>query len=222
MTGAGMLYINKKIPEIATVFTTHATMLGRSLAGNGVDIYTDIEAISPAEMAAKMNVTAKHSLETATAREADCFTTVSDITAGEATHFLRRRPQVVLHNGINIGNIPDCVEHKESVLRARGIVIDFAAQFLQETIDIDTAKILLISGRYEFRNKGIDIFLESLKGGEGRSEGARDEQKDRGNCKRHRGAFGDFRRNPSPLKGGRGAENRHFKGLHASVGRSPA
>ena len=163
MTGAGMLYINKRIPEIATVFTTHATMLGRSLAGSGVDIYTDIEAISPSEMAAKMNVTAKHSLETVTAREADCFTTVSDITAGEAAHFLGRRPQVVLHNGINIGDIPDCSEHGDSVARARAIVIDFVSQFLQEEIDSDTSKILLISGRYEFRNKGVDLFLESLK-----------------------------------------------------------
>ena len=34
MTGLGLLYINHRLPQIATVFTTHATSIGRSIAKN--------------------------------------------------------------------------------------------------------------------------------------------------------------------------------------------
>jgi len=163
MTTAGMLYLKKQVPVIATVFTTHATMLGRSLSGSGTDIYTKIEHIPPREMAEKVNVTAKHSMETVSAREADCFSTVSDITASEAAHLLQRRPDVILPNGINIGNIPDCNKEKEAVCERRHVLFEFASKFLQEELDPENTKIFMISGRYEFRNKGIDLFLESLK-----------------------------------------------------------
>ena len=163
MTGAGMLYVKKHVPEIATVLTTHATILGRSLAGSGADIYSNIEEISPSSMAAKMNIIAKHSLETVSARESDCFTTVSDITSGEATHFLQRSPDLVLPNGMNIGAILDCSKHREVVDERRRTLIGFASRFLQEDLDATNVKMVIISGRYEFRNKGIDLFLESLK-----------------------------------------------------------
>ncbi len=163
MTGAGMLYVKKHVPEIATVLTTHATMLGRSLAGSGADIYSNIEEISPSIMAAKMNIIAKHSLETVSARESDCFTTVSDITAGEAAHFLQRLPDLVLPNGMNIGTVLDCSKHRDIVDERRRTLIEFASKFLQEELNPDNVKLFLISGRYEFRNKGIDLFLESLK-----------------------------------------------------------
>jgi phosphorylase/glycogen(starch) synthase len=80
MTGAGLLGLKKRVPEIGTVFTTHATMLGRTLAGSGMDIYTAMDHISPQREASAHNITAKCSMETASAREADCFTTVSEIT----------------------------------------------------------------------------------------------------------------------------------------------
>ncbi len=163
MSSAGMLYVKKNVPAIATVLTTHATMLGRSLAGSGVDIYTNIDDIPPQEMAAKMNITAKHSMETVSAREADCFTTVSDITAREAGHFLQCKPHMVLPNGINIKNIPDFSEKTEIVHERRRILLGFASKFLKEEMNPEDTKILMISGRYEFRNKGIDLFLESLK-----------------------------------------------------------
>jgi phosphorylase/glycogen(starch) synthase len=163
MTGAGMLYIKKHVPEIATVFTTHATVLGRSLAGSGADIYTNIEEITPSSMAAKMNITAKHSMETVSARECDCFTTVSDITAGEAMHFLQREPDLVLPNGMNIAAVSDCRKHQDEVNQRRDVFIQFAGKFLQEDLDGRDIKLFIISGRYEFRNKGMDLFLESLK-----------------------------------------------------------
>lgn len=39
MTGLGVLYVNKHLPEVATVFTTHATSIGRSIAGNNKPLY---------------------------------------------------------------------------------------------------------------------------------------------------------------------------------------
>lgn len=39
MTGMGALYLQAAVPEIATIFTTHATSIGRSIAGNGKPLY---------------------------------------------------------------------------------------------------------------------------------------------------------------------------------------
>jgi len=162
MSAAGMFYVKKQVPEIATVFTSHATMLGRSLAGQGVDIYKIMEDISPSEMAVKINIAAKYSMEVASARECDCFTTVSDITAREAEHFLYRKPPVVLPNGINIDEIPDYRNNEEDMMRCRGRLLDFAGRYLQKGIAGGRKTIMMISGRYEFHNKGIDLFLETL------------------------------------------------------------
>ncbi|HQB29144.1 MAG TPA: alpha-glucan family phosphorylase [Syntrophales bacterium] len=162
MMGAGLLYVKKHVPEIGTVFTTHATVLGRSLCGNRIDIYSSMESISPKEMASKMNVEAKHSLESVTARECDCFTTVSEITAKEASHFLQRVPQVVLPNGIDIGTIPDVTAKPGLFEKERGRLLEFFSSFLQRKLDGGRCRIFLISGRYEFFNKGIDLFLEAL------------------------------------------------------------
>ena len=96
MCGAGLLRIKKAVPEIGTVFTTHATILGRTLAGAGRDIYSEIEHVSPQREAVTFNISAKHSMEAATAREADVFTTVSEITAAEARALLGRNPEVIL------------------------------------------------------------------------------------------------------------------------------
>ena len=93
MCGAGLLYLKRHCPPVGTVFTTHATMLGRSLSGNGRDLYSMLATkFDPRREAASLGITAKCSMETASAREADCFTTVSDITAEEASVVLGRKP----------------------------------------------------------------------------------------------------------------------------------
>ncbi|MBN2569105.1 MAG: alpha-glucan family phosphorylase [Deltaproteobacteria bacterium] len=163
MSAAGMLYLKKQKPSITTVFTTHATMLGRSLAGSGSDIYRNMEEITPNEAASRMNISAKHSMETVAAREADCFTTVSEITAREAGHFLQSTPDVILPNGIYDEDMLEHQELKEIRKQKRDVLIEFASTFLQKKLDPDATRILMISGRYEFHNKGIDLFLESLK-----------------------------------------------------------
>jgi phosphorylase/glycogen(starch) synthase len=161
MTGAGLLGLKKAVPDIGTVFTTHATILGRSLAGSGVDIYSAMEHISPQREAGAHNITAKYSMEAVTAREADCFTTVSDITAMEAKNFLGRQPDFITPNGLDIEHIPDLTENRTPSIKAKEKLLGAAGGFLRKDLPPST-KIICISGRYEFHNKGIDVFLSAL------------------------------------------------------------
>jgi len=161
MTGAGLLGVKKRAPEIGTVFTTHATILGRTLASSGMDIYTAMDHISPQREASAHNITAKCSMETASAREADCFTTVSEITGREAKNFLGREPDLITPNGLDMENIPDLAADRAPALRARDELMAAAGRFVSRDLPADT-RIMMISGRGEFHNKGIDLFLEAL------------------------------------------------------------
>jgi phosphorylase/glycogen(starch) synthase len=161
MCGAGLLCVKKKVPEIGTVFTTHATILGRTLAGSGVDIYTSMEHISPQGEAGAHNIKAKYSMEAVAAREADCVTTVSEITAVEAKNFLGRFPDVITPNGLDMDRIPDLSEQRGAALKSREKLLKAASHFLKKDFSGST-RIMVISGRYEFFNKGIDIFLNVL------------------------------------------------------------
>lgn len=166
MCGAGLLCVKKRVPEIGTIFTTHATILGRTIAGSGMDIYSALENISPQREASAYNISAKHSMEVATAREADCFTTVSEITASEAKNFLGRTPEIIAPNGLDMDHIPDFSRDREAALKSRNRLLEFASRFLRKSFD-DGTRIMIISGRYEFNNKGIDIFLQALSRLEG-------------------------------------------------------
>lgn len=162
MCGAGLLCVKKRVPEIGTVFTTHATMLGRTLSNSGIDIYAKrMEEISPRTEAVHYNIQAKYNMEVASAREADCFTTVSSITAREAKNFLGRMPEVITTNGLDVDNIPDMSVRREQAVHCRSRLMEFARRFLRRQYN-SGVKIMMISGRYEFHNKGIDAFLEAL------------------------------------------------------------
>ena len=163
MCGAGLLGIKKHEPEIGTVFTTHATMLGRALAGAGVDIYRQMRQINPLREAATHNITPKCSMESISAREADCFTTVSNITGDEAAAFLGRSPDVVTTNGMDMRVVPDYSEDRQTPAVLRAKLLPQISRLLRREIKPET-RIMLISGRYEFRNKGIDLFLDALAG----------------------------------------------------------
>jgi phosphorylase/glycogen(starch) synthase len=162
MCGAGLLYIKKKIPSISTVFTTHATVLGRSMSGNGVDLYKTLSDIHPDSEASHFHVLAKHSIEKASAREADCFTTVSEITAIEAKHLLGIEPDIVLPNGFNVQKVPAYETNKKYFEKNRDKLLQFARQFLHKDFSSEDTIIISNSGRYEFHNKGIDLFLDAL------------------------------------------------------------
>ncbi len=161
MTGAGLLRLKKDVPEIGTVFTTHATMLGRTLSSSGIDIYSSMEKISPQQEASARNITAKCSMETASAQKADSFTTVSEITALEAKNFLGRAPDFITPNGLDIENIPDLATDSTPATKARNMLLAAASRFLNRELPANTL-IMLTSGRGEFHNKGIDILLAAL------------------------------------------------------------
>ncbi|WP_165071449.1 alpha-glucan family phosphorylase [Desulfovibrio sp. ZJ200] len=161
MCGAGLLTVKKQAPEVGTVFTTHATILGRSLAGAGRDIYSNLRGINPANEAAAANITAKWSMESASAREADAFTTVSPITSEESTVLLGRQPDVITVNGLDMTVIPDFSEDRREPLANRARILEAAGRFLRCKMSENT-RIFAISGRYEMHNKGVDVFLEAL------------------------------------------------------------
>ena len=161
MCGLGALYINNKLPQIGTVFTTHATSIGRSIAGNQKPLYDYLFAYNGDQMAGELNMESKHSIEKQTAFHVDCFTTVSDITARECVELLDKPVDVVLPNGFDDSFVPKGATFTKKRKAARRRLLDVANALLGESLDDDTL-IVSTSGRYEFRNKGIDVFGEAM------------------------------------------------------------
>lgn len=161
MTGSGVLYLKKNTPQLATVFTTHATYLGRSVAGNNLPLYKDLETYNPSVMANRLNITSQQSLESLSAREADAFTTVSGITAKECKQFLNRAPDVLTINGFdeNIAGDSEALKVKKENSRSKILHI---ASILTGTMLPESTLMVINSGRYEFKNKGIDLFIDAL------------------------------------------------------------
>ena len=161
MCGLGALYINNKLPQIGTVFTTHATSIGRSIAGNQKPLYDYLFAYNGDQMAGELNMQSKHSIEKQTALYVDCFTTVSDITANECRELLDKPVDVVLPNGFDNSFVPKGAAFTRKRKAARKRLLEVANALLGEQLDDDTL-IVSTSGRYEFRNKGIDVFVEAM------------------------------------------------------------
>ena len=161
MCGLGALYLNKKMPQIGTVFTTHATSIGRSIAGNMKPLYDYLFAYNGDQMAGELNMQSKHSIEKQTAMYVDCFTTVSDITAKECVELLDKPVDVVLPNGFDDSFVPKASQFTRKRKLARRKMLDIANALLGEDLDDDTL-LVSTSGRYEFRNKGIDVFVEAM------------------------------------------------------------
>ena len=161
MCGLGALYINAHLPQIGTVFTTHATSIGRSIAGNQKPLYDYLFAYNGDQMAGELNMQSKHSIEKQTALHVDCFTTVSDITANECKELLDKPVDVVLPNGFDNSFVPKGAQFTSKRKAARKRLLEVANALLGEQLDDDTL-IVSTSGRYEFRNKGIDVFVEAM------------------------------------------------------------
>ena len=161
MCGLGALYLNKQVPQIATVFTTHATSIGRSIAGNQKPLYDYLFAYNGDQMADELNMQSKHSIEKQTAHHVDCFTTVSDITARECVELLDKPVDVVLPNGFDNSFVPSSQSFARKRRLARRKMLDVANALLGANLGDDTL-IISTSGRYEFRNKGIDVFIEAM------------------------------------------------------------
>ena len=161
MTGLGALYLQKHVPEIATIFTTHATTIGRSIAGNNKPLYDYLFAYNGDQMSRELNVESKHSIEKQTAHHVDCFTTVSDITNNECKELLDKEADVVLMNGFEDDFVPKGEEFEKKRKYARALLLNLANKLLGTHLGDDTL-IVGTSGRYEFKNKGINVYLEAL------------------------------------------------------------
>ncbi|MBL7056417.1 glycogen/starch synthase [Candidatus Woesearchaeota archaeon] len=164
LAGAGLLYLKKTSPDIGTVFTTHATILGRTLASSNIELYDSFENLDAEKEAYKYKIESKYHLEKQAALNSEVFTTVSEITAMEAEHLLGRKPDVLVLNGLDIDKFPtfeeSAINHKLQRERIREFISYYF--FPYYTFDIKETLTYFIVGRNEFRDKGLDVFIDSL------------------------------------------------------------
>jgi len=161
MTGAGVLYLKEFVPQIGTIFTAHSTIVSRSIASNGLPLYNELETYQGEAMARRFNVLSKYSLEKTAANSSDAFTTVSDSSSRECVHFLNRVPDFLTPDGINNSTFEVDEKYKAIRSAARQRLIEVASAVVNEKLP-DDVSIVLTSGRYELRNKGIDLFIDAL------------------------------------------------------------
>lgn len=161
MSGLGMLFLKRRLPRVATIFTTHATSIGRSIAGNNKLLYAYFSGYNGDQMADELNMQAKHSIEKQSAHRADCFTTVSTFTDLECSQLLDKGADVVLPNGFEPAFVPKGAAFTAKRRKARKTVLGVAGQLMGQVLADDTL-IVSTSGRNDFRCKGFDVYLESL------------------------------------------------------------
>lgn len=160
-SGGAALYLKKNLPAVGTIFTTHATSIGRSIASNGKPLYDYFDGYNGDQMAEELNVQSKQSVEKTTALNVDCFTTVSEITARECKQLVGRKCDVILENGFEKDFVPVGKEFTARRKAARDARLRVARALTGDYIK-DDAIIIGIGGRMEMRNKGIDMFLEAM------------------------------------------------------------
>ncbi|MDO4789951.1 MAG: glycogen/starch synthase [Porphyromonas sp.] len=162
MTGFGLLYLKTHAPEIGRIFITHATSTGRSICSNGKPLYSELPAYNGDQMAWELNIQGKHNIEKAAAHHADGFATVSEVTDKECAQLLQKPADVVVPNGFEPDFLPATSAVRSKLRkRARTKLIDIASKLYGEEIPDDTF-ITITSGRGEFRNKGLDMFLDVM------------------------------------------------------------
>lgn len=161
MTGAGLLYLAKEQPQVGTVFTTHATVVGRSLAGNYQPLYSEMDKYNGDDKARELNIVAKQSMEKITAHTADVFTTVSELTANECAQFHGKPVDLLTPNGFEDSFVPSDKMFDKKHATARKKLLEVASRVTGQELP-DDSLLLATSGRYEFKNKGIDLFIDAL------------------------------------------------------------
>ncbi len=160
---SGPAILNSDNPS---VFTTHATVLGRTLSSSDFDLQSAVEhgRLDP-NLAEEYEVVPKHHIEKASAEQADVFTTVSKNTGKEAEAVLGVEPDVILPNGFNVEDFPSLEELSYQHTRKKGRVKEFLRAYFKPYYDVDLEsdpRILFTSGRYEYHNKGIDLLIDAL------------------------------------------------------------
>jgi glycogen(starch) synthase len=152
--------------EVPTVFTTHATVLGRALSNSDYDLRSAVERGSVEQSKAEeFGVKSKHQMEKTAAEEAEVFTTVSKTTGKEASAVLGVEPDKILPNGFNVEEFPSLEELSYQHTKKKKEVKEFLRAYFKPYYDVeleDDPRVMFISGRYEFHNKGIDTFIDAL------------------------------------------------------------
>jgi glycogen(starch) synthase len=164
LAGVALPLCRKRRLDVTTIFTTHATLLGRYLCAGSVDFYNNLQWFDVDAEAGKRGIYHRYCIERAAAHSADVFTTVSHITAFESEHLLKRKPDGVLPNGLNVVKFSAMHEFQNLHAQMKEKINDFVRGHFYGHYDFDLEKTLyfFIAGRYEFRNKGADMFIESL------------------------------------------------------------
>ena len=162
MSGLGMLFLKHRLPRVATIFTTHATSIGRSIAGNDKELYAYFEGYNGDQMARELHMDAKHSIEKQSAWRADCFTTVSRFTDRECKQLLDKAADVVLPNGFENDFVPKGAQFTSVRCKARHRILEVAAALTGSSFIDDKTLIVSTSGRNDYRCKGFDVFLETM------------------------------------------------------------
>ena len=161
-TAFTVFYLRHYRPQVGTLFTTHATSIGRSIAGNGKPLYDYFTGYNGDQMAEELNMVSKHSAEKQAAHFADCFTTVSDLTAKECAQLLDKPVDIVTPNGFEPNFVPKGKAFPIHRAAARKALKEVAEQQLGGVVPQD-AMFVCIAGRQEWKNKGIDIFLHAME-----------------------------------------------------------
>lgn len=164
MAGLPIMDIRKEKVPIKTIFTTHATQLGRHLAINSPLFYAHLPFFDRQVEAKKFGVATEEAIEFGCAQKCDVFTTVSDVTARECKHLLKRKPEVIVPNGLNIERFEALHEFQNLHALYKEQINQFVVGhfFPSYTFDLDKTIYFFTSGRYEYRNKGFDLTLEAL------------------------------------------------------------
>lgn len=165
LAGVALPLCRKKKIDVVTIFTTHATLLGRYLCAAGdVDFYNNLEHFDVDQEAGKRGIYHRYCIERAAAHTADVFTTVSQITALEAEHLLKRKPDGILPNGINVVKFQAVHEFQNLHALKKDKINEFIRGHFHGNFDFDLDNTLyfFIAGRYEYKNKGADMFIEAL------------------------------------------------------------
>ncbi len=159
-----LLHIKARHVPIATVFTTHATILGRTISSNGEPLYEILGSFDPEQRARQFGIQAKFLTERAAAQQADAFTTVSEITGMEAEKLLGRKPDVLLLNGLDISGFPGFEEASNKHQLFKRKIKEFVIQYFfpYYKFSINETLMYFIAGRHELRDKGIDVFIKAL------------------------------------------------------------
>ncbi|KAF7510268.1 glycogen synthase isoform 1 [Endocarpon pusillum] len=164
LAGVAIPLTKKRHMDVTTIFTTHATLLGRYLCAGSVDFYNNLQYFDVDAEAGKRGIYHRYCIERAAAHSCDVFTTVSHITAYESEHLLKRKPDGVLPNGLNVKKFSAMHEFQNLHQQAKERINDFVRGHFYGHNDFEPENTLYFftAGRYEYRNKGVDMFIESL------------------------------------------------------------